>query len=327
MSTRVDALERFDLGGPAQWALVRGRADRPVLLLVQAGPGLPMIHEARATERRLHLEEHFRVVYWDQRGTGKSFDPRDRETWTLDTLVGDVRAMVRALCDRLGVAELDLVGFSFGASLALLACAEDAPPVRSLVCVGPDVDLLAAEQSALAFALAEAERRGQARALRSLRAIGAPPHADPDRFMTRAKWVANFGGVHRRMGFGAMLRTTLARLWTSPHYTLRERIGALRGIGATLARTLPVLQGFDLLARPLRLGMPVTIFQGRHDVAAPPSLAEALAGRLGADLVWFEDSAHLPHEEEPERFRAELLMALNDRASAPIVLDSSRCLC
>src|SRR5262245_61675538 len=100
-NSRVDTVERFDFGGPAQWALVRGEQSRPPLLLIQAGPGLPMIHEARMTERNLCLEEAFRVVYWDQRGTGKSFDSRDGESWTIEMLVGDVRSMIRALCERL----------------------------------------------------------------------------------------------------------------------------------------------------------------------------------------------------------------------------------
>src|SRR6266498_3753766 len=71
----VESVERFEIGGSTQWALVRGRNSRsPVLLLVQAGPGFPIIHEARALEAALHLEDDFRVVYWDQRGSGKSFD-------------------------------------------------------------------------------------------------------------------------------------------------------------------------------------------------------------------------------------------------------------
>src|SRR4051812_20132472 len=70
MNESIDTLQRFELGGPAQWALIRGRSrSSPVMLLVQAGPGFPMIHDATALERNLHLEEHFRVVYWDQRGT------------------------------------------------------------------------------------------------------------------------------------------------------------------------------------------------------------------------------------------------------------------
>jgi len=78
-------------------------------------------------------------------------------------------------------------------------------------------------------------------------------------------------------------------------------------MSATQARVLPALQGFDLFANLPRVTAPLAFFQGHHDVAAPPSLAADLAARLGARLVWFEESAHMPHEEEPRRFREELL--------------------
>jgi pimeloyl-ACP methyl ester carboxylesterase len=303
----IDTLESFDFGGPRQWALVRGRnRTSPVLLLVQAGPGFPIIHEAQEIERRLQLEERFRVVYWDQRGTGKSFDAKDRSAITVEMLVGDVRAMVRALCERLQVSQLDVVGFSFGASLALRASADDSLPIRSLVCVCPDVNLLESERYAYAFALKEAERRGHRRALAALRAIGEPPHTDVKRFMTRVKWAANFGGVRRRKSYGAMLRSAVAQFWSSPHYSLGEMVRALRGLEVTQQRLIPAFVGFDLLAAPLRAGLPTAVFQGRHDVGAVPALAPVLAERVGAKLVWFEDSAHLPHEEEPGRFREEL---------------------
>ena len=316
--SQVDSLERFDFGGPPQWALIRGQSETsPVLLLVQQGPGLSLIQDVPELQRQLHLEEHFRVVYWDQRGTGKSFNAQDREPIALQTAVGDVRAMVRALCQRLGVAQLDVVGFSFGGSLALLACADDSLPVRSLICVAPDVNLLAAERFAYSFALAEAERRGHKGALRALRAIGEPPHADAKHFMTRVKWIGNFGGVHHGKNFGGLLRSNVARLWRSPHYNVREMFGALRGIEATAKRMLPGLQGFDLLARPLRIRPPVTIFQGRKDKAAPPDLGAELAARLGVEVIWFDESAHLPYEEEPARFRQELLRFVSSARQHP----------
>ena len=302
-----DALEKFALGGPPQWALVRGQSrTSPVLLLVQQGPGFPIIHEAPVMERQLHLEDDFRVVYWDQRGTGKSYHPDNLESLRLETAVADVRRMVRALCERLRVPHVDIVGFSVGASLALLACTETGLPVRSLTCVGADVDLLESERFALQFAISEAERRGHHRALRALRGIGSPPHTEPKRFMTRARWVANFGGVHRRKTFLSLLRRTLGQLWSSPHYSLREIFGALRGMEATQERMLPSLSGFNLLDRPLHLPVPAAIFQGRHDAVAPPRFATVLADRLNARLVWFEDSAHMPHDEEPARFAEEL---------------------
>src|SRR5712691_144032 len=69
----IDTLEAVQLGGITQSIRVRGAdASNPVLLLMQQGPGLPMINEARRLEHLLGLEKAFTVVYWDQRGTGLS---------------------------------------------------------------------------------------------------------------------------------------------------------------------------------------------------------------------------------------------------------------
>jgi hypothetical protein len=69
----IDTLEGVQLGGITQWIRVRGaHASNPVLLLMQQGPGLPIINEARRLEHLLGLQNAFTVVYWDQRGTGLS---------------------------------------------------------------------------------------------------------------------------------------------------------------------------------------------------------------------------------------------------------------
>ena len=57
--------------------------------------------------------------------------------------------------------------------------------------------------------------------------------------------------------------------------------------------------------------------QGRLDRVAPGEAAERFAASLEApskQLVWFEESAHTPHFEEPERFR-DLIMRV--RAKEP----------
>ena len=55
----IDTLEAIQAGGTTQWIRVRGAdAANPVLLLIQQGPGLPMINEARRFE-------HKRLVWFD----------------------------------------------------------------------------------------------------------------------------------------------------------------------------------------------------------------------------------------------------------------------
>src|SRR5471030_78778 len=50
--------------------LCAGRAGLPPILIVQAGPGFPLLNEVDKFRRRLGLEENFTVAYWDQRACG-----------------------------------------------------------------------------------------------------------------------------------------------------------------------------------------------------------------------------------------------------------------
>jgi proline iminopeptidase len=317
---RLDSLESFEIGGTTQWVLLRGNPlARRVLLIVQQGPGLPLIHEADAIERRLRIEPHVLVAYWDQRGTGRSCGA-DVATLDLARLVSDVREMVDTLCARLRVDRVDIAGFSLGATLATMAAAQDPARIGRVVAVGIDVDFAESERYAYAFACDEAARRGDRRAQRQLREIGAPPHDTSKRFLTRVRWVTAYGGIQRRLGFLGLLLANVWMLLSSPHYSIRQAVRALRAIEVTQGRMLAHLQGFDLRAVVSRVGVPIAFFQGRHDFATPPDLvaryADALDAPFGKSFVWFETSAHMPHYEEPGHFREALLGALNIVPSA-----------
>ena len=62
------------------------------------------------------------------------------------------------------------------------------------------------------------------------------------------------------------------------------------------------------------LTVPVVLTEGRHDQNTPASIAERWFKALKAPekrWIWFEDSAHSPIHEEPERWCRELRAALN----------------
>lgn len=313
-SRHIDSLESFDINGFTQWVLLRGDlATKRVLLIVQQGPGFPLIHEARAFEQKLHLEAETVVAYWDQRGTGKSFRA-DPANISVAQSAADVRAMVDALCARLNVERVDILGLSIGGTLATMAAARDPARIGHLVVVGLDVDWGESERYAYAFARAEAARRGAGRALRQLEAIGAPPHDTSKKFLTRARWVTTYGGINRRRGYYGMLWDTASRVLRSPHYELRECGPILAAIPRTQELMLVPANHFDLRVEVNRIQVPIAFFQGRHDVGTNPAVVERYAAALdaprGKSLVWFDDSAHMPYDEEPARFREQLLIAL-----------------
>ena len=63
------------------------------------------------------------------------------------------------------------------------------------------------------------------------------------------------------------------------------------------------LKEWDVRGRLLGIAAPALVLGGRYDECAP-AIQEDLHCRLpGSEWVVFEQSAHLPHLEEPERFR------------------------
>jgi pimeloyl-ACP methyl ester carboxylesterase len=304
----IDSLEAIQAGGTTQWIRIRGAdASNPVLLLIQQGPGLPMINETRRFEHLLGLEQAFTVIYWDQRGCGRSLrTPTGRDSISLAKMVGDTVSLLGFLRSRFG-GKAYVAGFSFGATLGAHAAAQRPDLVAALVAVGMDVDGAAAGHGAYDFALAAARQRGSRRAIRQLEAIGPPPHLTAKQFATRVRWATNFGGVTTGETYATLARGLIASLVRSPDYSAGDVIRTVRGITATQAALLPELATMDLAATVPRLDVPVVMVQGRLDQVAPGAAAQRYASVLqspGKQLVWFENSAHTPHLEEPGKFRA-----------------------
>ena len=232
-------------------------------------------------------------------------------------MAGDTVSLLDFLRDRFG-GKTYVAGFSFGATLGAHAAAQRPDLVATLVAVGMDVDGAAAASGAYDFALAAARQRGNRRATRQLEAIGPPPHLSSKQFTTRVRWATNFGGVTTSETYATLARGLVASLVRSPDYSAADIIRTVRGISATQAALLPELATMDLARTVPRLDVPVVMVQGRHDQVAPGAAAQRYAGSLqapGKRLVWFENSAHTPHLEEPGKFR-DLLIGIRAASDA-----------
>jgi pimeloyl-ACP methyl ester carboxylesterase len=311
---KLDMLETCQLGGVTQRIRIRtADTDNPVLLLMQQGPGLPIINEVRRFERLLRLEDAFTVVYWDQRGTGLSALPLRKRSKEFEIsprhMIDDTVELLELLRDRFG-GKTFVAGFSFGATYAAQAAVRRPDLVAALVATGMDIDIPVAEAHTYDFALTTARQRGSRRAVRQLEAIGPPPHLEVRKFTTRARWAANFGGVQRGASFMTVGRDLMTSLVRSRDYSVTDIIRTVRGISTSQAALLPQLADTDLVATMPKLEVPIVIAQGRLDQVAPGAAAQRFHDLLAApskELVWFENSAHTPQLDEPGKFRSLLM--------------------
>jgi pimeloyl-ACP methyl ester carboxylesterase len=101
----------FDVSGPSVLPDGDGTVERPTIVAVHGGPGVDHIN---MKAKLAPLAEQFQIVYYDQRGHGRS-DHSTAEHWNLRTWADDLRR----LCDALGLDKPVVLGTSFGGFVVL----------------------------------------------------------------------------------------------------------------------------------------------------------------------------------------------------------------
>jgi pimeloyl-ACP methyl ester carboxylesterase len=106
---------------------------------------------------------------------------------TIEQFLADLDQLVDAVRRRFDKRKVAIYGHSWGSALGVLYAARFPEKVAVYVGTGQIGNWPASEQSSYAFTLAEAERRNNRRALRELRAIGAPPHTTKRMYVQRSR--------------------------------------------------------------------------------------------------------------------------------------------
>jgi pimeloyl-ACP methyl ester carboxylesterase len=293
------------LGGIDQWVMIRGEnVANPVLILLHGGPGFPEMRLFR--HFNAPLEKSFTVVYWEQRGTDKSFDRTiPASSMTVEQFIADLDELVDAVRKRLGKDRVTIYGHSWGSALGVLYTARYPQKVSAYVGTGQVGDWPASELLSYAFTLAEAERRQNSKALKQLRAIGAPPHTIR-KMLVQRKWLTRFVGMVRGMSLWEFSRITLG----GPESSIVDLPNILRGTMFSTKTMWAEVSSLNLLKAVPALHVPVFFFLGRHDHVIVAETSVAYFDVLAAPskkLIWFEESAHEPPAEEPSKFNQAMV--------------------
>ncbi|SFK05425.1 3-oxoadipate enol-lactonase [Celeribacter neptunius] len=132
-------------------------------------------------------------------------------------------------------------------------------------------------------------------------------------------WHARIAAI-RETGMAAMAGGVLPR-WFGPKMLANPNAALWRTLLARTDQegyiaTCAAIAGTDISDRLPEITQPALVLAGKHDLATPPEVVEALARALPrADLVMFEDTGHLPAIEAPEAF-TEAVMKFVERIAA-----------
>jgi proline iminopeptidase len=265
---------------PLYWVKY-GRVNAPRLLVLHGGPGADHRY---LLPQMLHLGEKFDLLFYDQRGGGRSkSDARVPITWK--THVEDLAAMVREF----GLDPLSIVGYSWGAMLALLYLIEQrknpqlAAPNRMAMINPAPLTRDYREQFEAEFARRQASPEIQQ--LRDELAQSGLRERDPE--------------VYRQRAF----ELGVAGYFSDPRNA--RDLTPFRVVGRVQQSVWESLGDFDLIRDLRGIKIPSIIVHGRDDPIPLASSSEA-ARALDTNLVVLDECGHVPYVEQPSKLFAAI---------------------
>jgi pimeloyl-ACP methyl ester carboxylesterase len=279
------------------------RTGLPPLLVVQAGPGLPVLHEVQKFQRHLQLERDFVVSYWDQRGCGNA-SQQDANSVSLQQQVEDLRAILTWLHTETKQ-PIVVFGISLGATIVLRAAEHEPDTVKSVIAISPDANTAGSDASVYAFLKEQSVRAGSRRLSGRVTKLGKPPYTDSAAFQRRASLLADLGSIEHGKTFSAILRETLFGMIRT--YGLVGTVKALRNLNLIQAKLLPELVPLDVFANPPRLAVPIHYVFGEQDALTPATVVKDLPAAIAAPATTVRlvpHAGHMVHFDQPAIVRS-----------------------
>lgn len=267
------------------WYRIVGDHEDPgkfPLLCLHGGPGLPHDYleplESMVTTGR-------RVVFYDQLGCGNSDHPHDPSLWTVPLFVEELGIIRKAL----GLERVHILGQSWGGMLAMEYALTQPLGLESLV--------IADAPASIAQWVAEANR---------LR-LELPP--DVQKTLLKHENAGTTDDPAYGEAMSVFYHRHLCRLDVWPDCLNRtvEKLMKYPEVyntmnGPSEFHVIGVLKDWDIVNRLGEIRIPTLVISGRYDEATPAIAETVHHGISGSTWVIFENSAHVPHLEETERY-------------------------
>lgn len=318
----IDKKLKLNLGGLEQKIHIRTEDETlPVLLFLHGGPGVCNRHTI--FHDHSDLLDTFTMVCWDQRGTGGSYAGAKKEDLTVDRVVEDGAELIRWLCKEFKKDKIFIIGGSWGSALGTLLAYRHPEHIAAYVGFGQMADGTKNEDLSYKFALEEAEKADDMKAVKALIELGEPVKGcykgGYKGMMVQRNIMMKYGGYSKNEKKRSYFSSMVVPMLFSGEYSVSDLWGLIKGHVFVLETMWPEVGSLNLGEMCPEFRMPYYIFDGRLDQNTPAALVQEYFDNIKApekELIWFENSGHNPMNDEGERFKRllrEKLTAVKER--------------
>ncbi|HTO82741.1 MAG TPA: proline iminopeptidase-family hydrolase [Methylomirabilota bacterium] len=263
---------------------------KEILFLLNGGPGLPCNYLRDPLLRM--VDAGYRVVTYDQLGTGASDYPKDASLWTIGRYVEEVETVRNAL----DLGKIHLLGHSWGGWLSIEYAVTHVKALKSLVLSSTCADMphlvgeLDRHRAALGPETVSMMQRHEAE--------GTLKHPEYEAAIT----ILNYRHVLRLADWPKPVTYSLKR-WNMDVY------GAMQGPNEFLYTGN--LKDWNRIPDLHKITVPTLIVCGQHDEITPACSMRMHNALPDSEITVFPNSSHMAMYEEPEAYFARLTTFLD----------------
>lgn len=316
----ISEIEKIRLGGIEQYIIIRGYdQSKPIMLFLHGGPGSP---EA-ATIRKYNpdLEKMFVMVYWEQRGAGKSYSNSiTAEEMKVEYFISDIKALSEHLIQRFDKKKIHLMGHSWGSFIGILAVHSHPELFYDYIGIGQVADQYRSEQLSLNWIKQQAVLRDDNAAQQDIAALQFPRKDSSaeewiDYLLIQRSFVDKFGGgLHRE---NSTMWKRLKPLINNKSYTVSDKVNFGKGVFFSLEHLWSDLVLTNLFEEIDSIAIPVYFFHGRHDNQTVYPVAYEFYEHVKTpkkEFFTFEDAAHSPIFDNSRLFNERVESVVADES-------------
>jgi proline iminopeptidase len=269
-----------DVGGGVR-LFVEERGHGSPIIIIHGGPG--MDHGSLAADLK-QFEAAHRLIYYDQRGGGRSTLPADKSLLTIDDHVRDLEALRR----HLGLEKVTLLAHSFGPAIAAQYAIHHPDRVERMIFLSPIPPVKGKffeEYGASLMKRLTDHQKARAEELQKAFTTSTDVNA-----VCRDYWAIM---VPPRVAKSLSASVVKSDLCTAPGDAIRY------GMTVTNPATFGSLGDWNWTADLAHVTAPTLIIHGDED-AIPMAMVNAWATALpNARILRLAHTAHFPHAERP----------------------------
>jgi len=255
------------------------------------------------------LEDYFTMVWWDQRGSGISYNANiPPESMTLEQMLSDTKEVTNYLRKRFGKKKIYLMGHSGGTFIGMQMAARSPELYYAYIGVAQMSNQLESERLAYEYMLNLYKVNGNIKMVRKFESAPFTLSGGiSDSYLSLRDVSMHSLGIGTTHDMKSVITGILLPSFTCREYTLTEKINMWRGKSRSGVSILwDTMLTSDLAVQVPTIDIPVYFFHGVFDYTVSYVLAKDYFEKLKAPLkgfYTFKNSAHSPLFEEPERMK------------------------